>query len=464
MITKAFRTGFLIWVMTACATTGAQKESGSNAPGAGEQAPAASALTRQLNWVLSVFNEHKGQTTQADIVAHFHSSFLAQIPATQVIGIFQQLANQFGFMELKGVDAVYTPSPGAQTQIAHTSTKAGNVRIVLSIDVASGTINGLFVQPDTSPVGAVPQNLNEADRMLQAVSPDSEILIAEVKNGDCQPVHQLQSSQPKAIGSAFKLYVLLALVDQVREKKISWDDMIAIQDRWKSLPSGTMQYEKAGTKFSVEKFAEQMISISDNTATDHLLYTLGRERVQAAMVRARHHKPDLNVPFLSTREIFFLKFKESEADAWIKLDPVNREKYLKTKPASSPLATSEAEISAWTQPRNIKTIEWFASGEDICHAMAGFLKDEGKDKALFEKTLAILGKNPGLPFNRSLYPYVGFKGGSEPGVFSLNWLLQRADQRWFVVSLAANDREKPLNEKDLLGVATGILQQVAVIP
>ena len=40
-----------------------------------------------------------------------------------------------------------------------------------------------------------------------------------------------------------------------------------------------------------------------------------------------------------------------------------------------------------------------------------------------------------LPFDGETWPYVGFKGGSELGVLSGTWLMQRADGRVFVYSV-----------------------------
>lgn len=76
----------------------------------------------------------------------------------------------------------------------------------------------------------------------------------------------------------------------------------------------------------------------------------------------------------------------------------------------------------------------------------------------------ILARNPGVLLYPSQFPYVGYKVGSEPGVLSLNWLLQRQDGRWFVVSLLANDQRQALNEEALQGLATSLIQQTSVLP
>ncbi|HYX34172.1 MAG TPA: serine hydrolase [Oligoflexus sp.] len=461
MIVKVLRNGFLYLILASCATA-AEKALPQPPPNPSGVSTSDSALSEQLTWFLKALNERQGKITLEEINAHFHSSFLAALPADKLSATFQQFAAQLGLLTLKSTDPVVAPAPGMKTMIAHVTANSGNFRIVLTIEEASGTITGLFVQPE-SPPAKVPVTWAEADQMILALAPQAEILVAEFNQGTCRPIHELRPSALLAIGSTFKLYVLQALVERIREGKLSWDDTIAIRDEWKSLPSGTMQDEPAGKTFTVQKFAEQMISISDNTATDHLIHTIGRDRVEAALRRSGHHNPDLNIPFLSTRELFLLKLKAGTAEAYLSKSPSDRRKYLEDVLAPMPLNLSPAELGQWTQPKHIDSLEWFAKGEDLCRVLGTFVKASEKNNPSTQPAMAILSKNPGLPIDAQKFPFIGFKGGSEPGVMNLSWLLQRDDKRWFVVSVSANDKAKPLKESDLLGVATGVLQQVSTI-
>jgi hypothetical protein len=49
-----------------------------------------------------------------------------------------------------------------------------------------------------------------------------------------------------------------------------------------------------------------------------------------------------------------------------------------------------------------------------------------------------------LPHRRrtTTWPYVAFKGGSEPGVLILTWLLTHSDGRSFMLSIVLNDSAK----------------------
>ena len=72
--------------------------------------------------------------------------------------------------------------------------------------------------------------------------------------------------------------------------------------------------------------------------------------------------------------------------------------------------------------------------------------------------LDVLAKNPGVGIDKTAFPYAGFKGGSEPGVINLTFLLRRADDKWFVVTLGANTAEGgTVDEQRAAGVAQGVI-------
>ena len=103
-------------------------------------------------------------------------------------------------------------------------------------------------------------------------------------------------------------------------------------------------------------------------------------------------------------------------------------------------------------PNRIDTIEWFASVEDtrqLLRALAGPEMVEAR---------AIMAINPGLPrASFKGWDYVGFKGGSEPGVLNLTWLLRGQDGSWHMLTLHWNDTQAPVEEARLLGIAQRVL-------
>jgi beta-lactamase class A len=279
------------------------------------------------------------------------------------------------------------------------------------------------------------------------------LLAAEIDGKKCVPLASLDPKKPLALGSAFKLYILDALAAQIAAGKHGWDDPVAIQDAYKSLPSGDMRNEPAGKTFSVRHFAEQMISVSDNTATDHLLAFVGRGAVEDAVRASGHATPPHLVPFLSTREMFALKLLASPDDrtAYVAADVAHKRKLLDAYDRRDPLEML-ARAGSFTTPIMIDSIEWPASPDDLCKLIVG-LKARA-DAPATAPVGSILSINPGIPDDRKQYSYLGYKGGSEPGVLNLTWLLQRArDQKWVFLTVGFNDTSGPLDESKAIAAA-----------
>jgi beta-lactamase class A len=203
-----------------------------------------------------------------------------------------------------------------------------------------------------------------------------------------------------------------------------------------------------------------MISVSDNAATDHLLYTLGRKPVEAAMRATKHATPARNIPFLATRELTVMKLNltEDEIAKYLKMPEAQRRKYLDMQ-----LATAKPDLSKagdWKAPRHIAELEWFATTGDLCRTMAVLQQRGQKD----EKVFGVLSKNPGLEIDKSVFPFAGFKGGGEPGVMNMTWLLRRKDDKWFVVAVTANAPNDAIDANKLIGVAQGVLDLLKAAP
>ena len=79
-----------------------------------------------------------------------------------------------------------------------------------------------------------------------------------------------------------------------------------------------------------------MISISDNTAADHLIHFLGRRAVERQQRRFGMKRPRVNEPFLTTRELFQLKLNDYPSLA-VPYEHLDREDRRDTLPADIPL-------------------------------------------------------------------------------------------------------------------------------
>ena len=406
----------------------------------------------QLAWVLDVLVHRQGKVEPAELEAHFHPTFLAAVPTAQLVRMFGQLAKQFAGVTIgdaKGDDLHL---------VAHATVGPAKLKIDVQLDAASGKMAGLVVHPDIDPALA-PKSWQDAQTKLAAVAPHASLYVASLDRGACQPLHALEPTAELAIGSAFKLYVLLGLADQMIAGKLTWDRKLAVRDRWKSLPSGITQNDREGTELAIQTLAERMISISDNTAADLLLYTVGRTSVEAALREAKHARPALDMPFLGTRELFILKLGSAgERTAYLALPEAKRRSWLDQTLADQ--RPSLAGAAAWKTARQVDRLEWFASGEDLCNVM-GALWTRAQDPRA-APLLGVLAKSPGIPIDPKAWPYVGFKGGSEPGVLELTFLLRRADDKWFVVSLTANANEGgTVDDSQVLPIASGVIDLLA---
>ena len=84
---------------------------------------------------------------------------------------------------------------------------------------------------------------------------------------------------PLSAASTIKIPVLVAFFEDLDTGKIHLDEMLTMDKEIITGGSGSMQYQKPGTKFRALEIATKMIVISDNTATDMLIRRLGGKEV-----------------------------------------------------------------------------------------------------------------------------------------------------------------------------------------
>lgn len=268
------------------------------------------------------------------------------------------------------------------------------------------------------------------------------------KLGNEKPIAQLNQDSQLAVASSFKLYVLGALVDEIAAGKHRWNETVPLRDIHRSLPSGILQDWPAGAPLTLYSLASLMISQSDNTATDHLISSLGRERIELQMKRMGHSSVNKNTPLLSTAEMFKLKDASHPKllNDYLAKDSKGRRSYLSRQLAPMDLDSSDIP----KHPHRVESAEWFASASDLCRAME-WLSRKGPT------VRSILAINPGLdPLKR----YAGYKGGSEPGVLSMTYLIQGANNAFYAVSLTWNDPKEPLDEERFFLLAQQILELI----
>jgi beta-lactamase class A len=306
--------------------------------------------------------------SQRLIQAHFGSGFLAQISPDEINSVLAQAPAPGGAFLTGLLWQDQARDPVSLRAVA----AFGSVMLTVNISVdGAGLISYLLLTLYQPP----PATWAQADRDLAGLAPDASLLAARVSpDGVCTPVHQAAASTARPLGSMFKLFVLGALAEQVAAGRVSWDQELTVSDALKSAGNsgaGGLQDVPAGTRVPVEQTAVQMISISDNTAADMLIHLVGRPAVQAQDRQWSDHAA-LNVPFLTTREIFLLKYADPAlADEYLSLAPGQRAAFLASAVDPLPLSQAQLPDADTASPAAIDTLEWFSSPDDICRAFAG---------------------------------------------------------------------------------------------
>ncbi len=244
-----------------------------------------------------------------------------------------------------------------------------------------------------------------------------------MENGEVHAEHN--SNVRMAVGSAFKLFVLDELAQQIEAGTFDWDEKVMLEQRHISFPSGTMQQEPVGKMFALLDVARNMISVSDNTATDLLMDVIGQENVML---------PGATSPALTTRQLFHLKADKHAAEAYLKAGPEERAHILTDLPARLPA------IDQVSGPV-IDGIEWYVSTRELCEVLTE-LKDI---KGIFV--------SPGVadPDN---WTALAYKGGSETGVLNMTYALEDQEGNEWCFSTTWNAKEALDNTYLIALVAT----------
>lgn len=376
----------------------------------------------------------------------FTDEFLAAIPPAQIKAIVGQLAAQHGPAEAIGSIKPMGSTLGRVTIDYQKSRVTMDLRVT---DEPNPRISELLItdiQPRNDSLAAI-----EAD--FRALPGSAGFGIYRLGSGKPELVAGFNPQRQFGIGSAFKLWVLDALAADVAAKRRKWSDVVSLGRP--SLPSGDMRKWPPGSPVTLHTLAVAMISDSDNTATDTLIGVVGRERIGQHLLATGHSAPALTLPFLTTLEAFALKAGPvAERDAYGAADDATQARMLTAlAPRLDAGKIDPAFLSG--KPNAIATIEWFASAEDLAELLDSLRRRP--DPAV----MAILGVNPGLgPDSAARYARVGFKGGSEPGVLNLTWLVQSKDGSWYAVTASWNDPDREVDLQRFLGLGQRLLAQV----
>lgn len=386
-----------------------------------------------IDWFVEVLNGEDVDANEYD--ERFTEQFRQQVPLdTGFLPLLEQMRPSGPFV------VVERSGEGAQGEAVAEGSDGVRARIIGELD-DQGRFAGLLIQPAEGPtLENPPASVEEAHERLAEIGALRSVS-AEVVEGTCQPVDAVALDEPAPLGSVFKLYVLAALGEEIGAGNLSWDDELEIRDELKSVPSGVLQDRTAGETVSVHEAAELMISISDNTATDHLIDLVGRERVEEILADYGNAHAELNMPFMTTLELTALKVGPAEGlrTQWIDGDEQARRSILEQ---ISDITPADLPISEWVEPRDPDVVEWFASPSDLCTLGVRLLELSERVPEID----SILSLNPGVPSNYS-WDRLWFKGGSEPGLLAA-WFLTEAEGRVFITAGSVVDTKESLESEE----------------
>ena len=337
--------------------------------------------------------------------AWFAASFLAEVPAKKVQSHLETMKKELG--EPKKVEK-----------------KGDGYRIVLAKGSVPGRI-GLDEQGRIVHLWLGEPELSQVPPIAETMARFRELpgKLSVIVTTDGKSVAELDPDASLAVGSSFKLAVLLALRERIDAKKAAWPQIVKLEPRRKMLFGGALRYWPDGAQLTVETLATLMISESDNTATDVLIELVGRAPIEKLAPG--------NAPFLMTRDATLLKAKGNEEllGRWRKADEAAR-RLMQGELEKAPLPS----IDAFPDTPTALDVEWMFSVRRLCD-LAGRTKD-----------LPLTRVSPGLA-TRKDWDLVAYKGGSEPGVRNYTTWVEKGGKKHCVSATWNHDRD--LDEKRL---------------
>ncbi len=403
-------------------------------------------LEQKVHDVMSLFRADPGNYEK-----YFSSDFLSHVAPAKLTDIFTYFYKNFGKCIREVPDG---PVNGFFGKFHFIFEKNTSVPVSLTVDASEPhLIIGLLLGNPVSTANSFSDIIKE----FKNLPGQSSLLIIKVSGNNADTLASYNPKRELAIGSAFKLYILSELLRTINNGKHKWSEVVHLNPEYKSLPSGFLQKWPAGSPLTLHSLAALMISQSDNTAADELLHFLGRKNVEKMLKVTGHSRPALDIPFLSTSEMFKLKGELGMKTLHKYLSmPAEKKRELLNNTVSK---ISLKSITFLPKPVYIDSVEWFASPADLCRVMNWLLRNSKSGPGA--EVRKILSINPGLSFPEGKWKYIGYKGGSEPGVLDMTYLLQLANGNWYEFSAGWNNTAAPLNEGkffELVESAVGLIK------
>ncbi|MHA1729226.1 MAG: serine hydrolase [Promethearchaeota archaeon] len=349
------------------------------------------------NKIMAVFSAQSA----ADLDELFNAGFKENVSPETVFSIIYEIRECYG--QLESV-LVTLPSGLLGISTYEVLTEKAIISGIINLD-NKGKISGFFISKfEYLRDYLLNLSWDAIYNELEEFPGNKSVLIVN----NTQVLYSYKPDLRLEVGSLFKLYVLKALERYIAENvDVHWNTMIPINDRWKSLPSGILQNEDNGTLFTLKQYADYMINISDNTATDHIINFITRDYVETFLPAM------FDLPLLKTADVFKLRYLLAEVNLslYLKMNVTQKRNYLDTTVYNLNISEINVEEINWTGKINQTMIEWSFNVTEIFDILNA------------TKNLPSIQMNSGLA-DPEEWKKVSFKGGSDIGVYSLAHAMQ----------------------------------------
>jgi beta-lactamase class A len=376
-----------------------------------------------------------------DFNGYFAPNFHAALPKEKWDAVVASMTAQMG--KPLAIDRLTALTPFSANLRVRFERGVVNAQIAIDPAPPHQVVGLLFTGPEMAG-----DTLDKLAADIRALPGTTGLGIYALGEGAPRLVAGIAPDKAMPLGSAFKLWVLGELAREMGAGERKWSDVVPVGPA--SLPSGITQNWPAGSPVTIQTLATLMISISDNTATDTLV-SLEGNRLDDFVTKAG--VPGL-APVLTTRQMFALKSPANAdlAARWATSPAPSARRMLLDRNTARLRTTPVDPMMFAGRPSKVDTLEWFASPAETA-GILDWLREQGG-----ETPLSLLAINPGVdPATRGKFDYVGFKGGSEPGVVTLNFLVRRKDGRWLAIAAGWHRNDAGVEENRLIMLMTRAL-------
>ena len=383
---------------------------------------------------------------QLELNALFTPSFLAAVPPAQFKAISDSFVQQYG--KALTVQSVQRNGPNNAILKVEYEKAIATIEITTEASppfkVAGLLAKGFEVKGDT---------IEKIKADFATLPGSSGFIVQKLGDEGVTTLHAVNADKQFATGSTFKLYVLAELASQVAGGQRRWSDVV---------PLGVRNHSSAGTQnwpldtpVTLQTLATWMISVSDNAATDALMRELGRDAVEGKLATIGHSAPDKALPMLTTVEAFALKSNPTLRQRFEKASEAGQRELLASERAA--LSYGAINMSQFgSGPVAIDTIEWSASPIDTALLLNNLRRTNS------QTARDIMAVNSGVgPAAAVKWRYLGYKGGSEPGVVSMSFLTQSKAGDWYAISGSWNNPAKDVDNGVFASLMTRLLDSLA---